>query len=276
MVKAHAPYAGQHAELRTLLYSTATLTRWCEHATVSRASDGTDTTGHARQASSVCPVPPWARPCPPWHGSSCRSWGLVPAPAGRLWPCGGQPSALEPRGPRCLHPLANEGSLQPAGLHHGCGVVWVGASGGGQRGAQLAGLEPCHPRPPRPGTTPSPGGHLRSRWCAPPWMVMASTDALRLLWICRGRSLCQGRVLTTCSSKQVGCSPRRGLRVASLERKDDRERADARPREGDREPTEGAEAAVPAGPGSRETHPAPRPGVQVSVGEDDVAGSCEV
>ena len=29
-------------------------------------------------------------------------------------------------------------------------------------------------------------------------------------------------------------------------------------------------------PGSRVTHPAPRPGVQVSVGEDNVAGSCEV
>lgn len=130
----------------------------------------------------------------------------------------------------------------------------------------------------RPDQAPRPpqAAHLRSRWCAPPRMAMASTDALRLLWICCGRSLCQGHVLTTCSSQQVGCSPRRGLRVASLERKDDRERADARPREGDREPTEGAEAAVPAGPGSRETHPAPRPGVQVSVGEDDVAGSCEV
>ena len=161
-------------------------------------------TRHAGQASSVCPSPPWARPCPPWHGSGCRSWGLASAPAspqataGGLWPCGRQPSSPEPRAPRSLHPLADESGLQPAGLHHGCRVVWVGGSGGGQGGAQLGwpALSPATLARPDQAPRPHPRRpHLRSRWCAPPRMVMASTEALRLLRIYRWRRLCWGRVL---------------------------------------------------------------------------------
>lgn len=185
-----------------------------------------------------------------------------------------------------------------------------------------AGRQP-HPQPTHiqhgtgPGQHPPRlGPHLRSRWCAPPWMVMARTDALRLLRICVSQAHAVWRALQASPPSSPLTRPSRGAqrpeaawpgrsrrtgqasqrlgpvsqenqkgtgqdskaqspgadigkgRVGSLSRSC---KATRRTLRGHRPPLRRSRwISTP------ETHPATCPGVQVAVGEDDVAGCPEV
>lgn len=116
---------------------------------------------------------------------------------------GGRPSASEPPFPLlqlllmpgCRDPVVDDGGLQLASLPDRHGVFWVRRSEGQARGwGALSGqADSLTPSPPTFSMGPELGPHLRSRWCAPPWMVTARTDALRLLRICQPRTCRVGR-----------------------------------------------------------------------------------
>ena len=83
----------------------------------------------------------------------------MPAPAGRLWPCGGQPSALEPRGPRCLHPLPMRAASSLRASTTDAGSSGWEPLGAGREALSWPALSPATlarpdqaPRPPQAGT----------------------------------------------------------------------------------------------------------------------------